>query len=179
MPPQVVHKMNKVPQTKVLPELWIGHELGVGRTELHNCFQVLLKLWRRVFRCVAKAALCQCLQVLLRGLRAEQTHCTICLGCIQNVVGNGHEGNLLSVKVVVQHLQRLMALLWEASLIHEHYTVDGQLKLAVAALAVDSTRENSLYLIGSSPARTLVEMCVEGLKDSDVTKVLPFGLQPL
>ena len=92
------------------------------------------------------------------------------------MVGNGHKGNLLLVKVIVQHLQRLMALLGETSLIHEHHTIDGQLKLAMAALAVNGTRENSLYFIGSSPSRTLVKMGVERAEDFGVTKVLLLGL---
>ena len=72
-----------------------------------------------------------------------------------------------------------MALLRETSLIHEHHTVDGQLKFAVAALTVDGTREHCLYLIGSSPTRTLVEMGVKRTEDSDITKVSLLGLLPL
>ena len=72
-----------------------------------------------------------------------------------------------------------MALLREASFIHEHHTVDGQLKFAVTALAVDGTREHSLYLIGSSPARTLVEMGIKRTEDSDITKMFLLGLLPL
>ena len=72
-----------------------------------------------------------------------------------------------------------MALLGKASLIHEHYTVDGQLKFAVATLAVDGTREHCLYLIGSSPAGTLVEMGVKGTEDISVTKMFLLGLLPL
>ena len=72
-----------------------------------------------------------------------------------------------------------MALLREASLVHEHHTVDGQFKLAVAALAVNGTRENSLYFIGSSPTRTLVKMGVKRTEDSDVTKEFFLGLLPL
>ena len=49
----------------------------------------------------------------------------------------------------------------------------------MAALAVDGTREHSLYLIGSSPTGTLVEMWVEGTEDFGVTKVPHFGLLSL
>ena len=72
-----------------------------------------------------------------------------------------------------------MALFWETSLIHKHYTIDGELKLAVAALAVDSTREHNLYLIRSSPARTLVEVWVKGSKYSSVSKMFHLGFLSL
>ena len=94
------------------------------------------------------------------------------------MISDSHKGDFLSVKMVVQHLQRFMALFREASFIHEHHTVDGQFELTVAALSVDSTIENSLYLIGSCPMRALVEMWVEGSEDSGVTKVANFGLLP-
>ena len=86
------------------------------------------------------------------------------------MVGNSHKRDFLSVKVVVQDFQRLMTLLRETSLIHEHYTIDGQLKLHEIALTVDGTREHRLYLIRCSLAGTLVEMGVEGSEDSDVSE---------
>ena len=79
----------------------------------------------------------------------------------------------------MQHFQGLMALLREASLVHEHYTVDGKIKLAMAALAVDGTGEHCLYLNGSSPAGTLVKMRVKGTKDTDVTEEFLLGFLPL
>ena len=53
--------MYEVPQTKVLAEVRLGHEVRIGGTELYNCFQVFLKLWWRVVWGSAEASLCQCL----------------------------------------------------------------------------------------------------------------------
>ena len=94
------------------------------------------------------------------------------------MIGDGYKGDFLSVKVVVQHFQRFMAFFREASFIHEHHTVDGQFELTVAVLAIDSTIEHCLYLLGSSPAWTLVVMWVEGFENGGVTKVPNFGLLP-
>ena len=76
----------------------------------------------------------------------------------------------------MQHLQRFMAFLREASLIHEHHTTDGQLKLDVVTLTINGTREHCLYLIGSSVVGTLVEVWVKGFKEIGVTKVLFYRL---
>ena len=64
-PSEVAHKMNKVPQTKILAELWLGHEVGVGVAEFHNHLQISLELRRRVVGSGAETALGQCLQVLI------------------------------------------------------------------------------------------------------------------
>ena len=99
MSSQVAYKVDKISQTKVLAKLWLSHEAGIGRAETHNHFQVFLEFWRRVVGRGAETALCKGLQILVGGLWAEQTHCTVRLGCIQHMVGDGHKGDLFLVKM--------------------------------------------------------------------------------
>ena len=101
MSSQVAYKVDKISQTKELAKLWLGHEVGIGGAEPHNHLQVFLEFWRRVVGSGAKTALCQCLQILIRGFWAEQTHSTVRLGCIQHMISDGHKGDLFLVKMGV------------------------------------------------------------------------------
>ena len=54
------------------------------------------------------------------------------------MVGNSHKGDFLFVQVIVQYLERLVALLRQTSLVHEYHAIDGQVEALVAALSINS-----------------------------------------
>ena len=178
-PLQVGDKVDEIPESKELLEFFPPHQTVIGGDKIGHKLQVPPEFRRRLVRGLTETALGQGHEVLLGHLRTKQADGTVGLGRVQDVVANGDERDFLLVKVEVEDLERLMALLGETGLVHEDHAIDGQRDTLVAALAVDSTREHGLYLVGGSASGALVELWVQGLEHVHVPENVHFGLLPL